>query len=49
MLEIAISNPGVSSYVVENLVPGDWYFALVALDAEGLESEYSNEVDQNII
>ena len=47
--EIAIDNPGVSTYVVENLVSGDWYFALAAFDAEGLESEHSNEVAQNII
>ncbi|MEX2123313.1 MAG: fibronectin type III domain-containing protein [Woeseia sp.] len=47
--EVEIDNPGVSNYVVEDLVSGDWYFALAAYDANGLESEHSNEVAQNII
>jgi hypothetical protein len=46
--EIAIDNPGISAYVVENLVSGDWFFALAAYDSEGLESERSNEVLREI-
>jgi Glucodextranase, domain B len=42
--EIDVDNPGVSTYVVEDLVPGEWFFALVAYDTEGLESEHSQEV-----
>ena len=42
--QIDINNPGISTYVVENLVSGDWYFALTAYDSEGLESNCSNEV-----
>lgn len=40
---INIDNPGLASYVVEDLVPGDWYFVMAAYDTEGLESDYSNE------
>lgn len=40
---IDIDNPGLASYVVEGLVPGDWYFVMAAYDTEGLESDYSNE------
>ena len=42
--QIDINNPGVLSYVVENLVSGGWYFALTAYDSDGIESDRSNEV-----
>lgn len=45
---IEVDNPGVSTYVVENLVPGTWYFALQAYDADGVESDPSNEVSRTI-
>lgn len=45
---IEIDNPGVLSYVVENLVPGEWYFSLVAVDGDGVESDRSNEVTRSI-
>ena len=46
--QIDINNPGISTYVVENLVSGNWYFALAAYDSQGLESDRSNEVLRNI-
>ncbi len=46
--QIDISNPGILTYVVENLVSGDWYFALAAYDSQGLQSDRSNEVIRNI-
>ena len=42
--QIDINNPGILTYNVENLISGDWYFALAAYDSQGLESERSNEV-----
>ena len=42
--QIDINNPGTSTYLVENLMSGDWYFALAAYDSQGLESDRSNEV-----
>jgi hypothetical protein len=42
--EINLANPGIVTYVVENLVPGEWYFALAAYDSSGLESAPSKEV-----
>jgi len=42
--EIKIENPGVVTYVVENLASGTWYFALSAYDSAGLESNFSNEI-----
>jgi hypothetical protein len=47
--EIEIETSGVSTYVVEDLVAGDWFFALAAYDSEGLESDRSNEVLRQIL
>ena len=46
--QIDINNPGILTYVVENLVSGDWYFALAAYDSQGLASDRSNEVLREI-
>jgi hypothetical protein len=46
--QIDINNPGVLTYIVEDLASGDWYFALTAYDSEGLESDRSNEVLRQI-
>lgn len=42
--EVDIPNPGVLSYVIENLEPGTWYFAASAYDANNLESRLTDEV-----
>jgi hypothetical protein len=39
---IMLDNPGLASYVVENLDQGTWYFAVTAFDADGRESNFSN-------
>jgi hypothetical protein len=41
--EIQIDNPGVLTYVVENLSSGTWYFVASAYDSAGVESNFSNE------
>lgn len=38
---IRLSNPGLSSYLIDGLAPGSWYFAIVALDSNGLASPMS--------
>jgi hypothetical protein len=37
-----VGNPGMSSYVVENLTPGTYYFAVRAYTNKGAESADSN-------
>ncbi|HEY7640255.1 MAG TPA: fibronectin type III domain-containing protein [Steroidobacteraceae bacterium] len=39
---IEVSNPGVSSYVIEGLVPNTYYFAVTAVTNTGHESQRSN-------
>lgn len=46
--QIDINTPGIMTYVVENLVPGDWYFAMTAYDSDGMVSDLSNEAERHI-
>jgi len=45
---VQLDNPGLTTYVVENLVPGDWYFVSTAINAAGVESSYSNEAVKTV-
>jgi hypothetical protein len=39
---LKISTIGLQTYVIENLEPGTWYFAVMAVAANGAESKLSN-------
>lgn len=39
---IAIDNPGIATFVVENLTPNTYYFVATSVNSSGVESEYSN-------
>ena len=39
---VKLDNPGMSSYVVENLTPGTYEFAATSFNMDGVESDYSN-------
>ena len=41
---VELSNPGLTSYVVENLTADEWYFAATALNSKGIESSLSSPV-----
>src|SRR5690606_19422435 len=43
-----IDNPGVTTYVVDGLTSGTWYFAATALDSTGLESRFSNAISSTV-
>jgi len=45
---IQVSNPGVSSYVISNLSPGTYYFAVRAYTSNGTESGNSNVQSKTI-
>jgi hypothetical protein len=45
---IAVNNPASTSYVIGNLAPGTWYFAIVAYDTQAVESTFSNMVSKTI-
>jgi hypothetical protein len=45
---VEIPTSGVSSYVVENLTPGSWYFVMTAYTASGHESRPTSAVSKTI-
>jgi hypothetical protein len=46
--EATLSNPGLASYVIDQLTPAKWYFAMTAIDSFGNESEHSNEASKTV-
>lgn len=44
---VSVSN-GLTSYVIENLAGGTWYFVMTAVDSAGLESARTNPVSKTI-
>ena len=45
---VTVSNPGVSSYVVDNLAIGTWYFSIKAYTSTGTESSGSTVASKSI-
>jgi hypothetical protein len=45
---ITITNPGISTYVVSNLSPGNWYFSVTAFNTYQLQSNFSSVVSKTI-
>ncbi len=46
---VPVNSAGTTSVVIEGLVPGKWYFAVIAVDAAGLESAPSNSASKTIL
>jgi hypothetical protein len=45
---VQITNVGIQTYVIENLQPGTWYFAIRAITSAGTESVLSDVVAKTI-
>lgn len=41
---IDVNNPGLTTYVVEDLAPATWYFAISSVNSEGVESQATGVV-----
>jgi len=46
--QVRIDNPGLATYVVENLLPDTYYVVATAFNASGIESSYSNEAIKTV-
>ena len=46
--EIRLDNPGLTTYVIDNLDPGVYYIAATAVNASGIESSFSSEVVRTV-
>ena len=45
---ITINNPGITSYLVENLASAEWHFVMTSFNSSGIESSYSSEVSKTV-
>jgi hypothetical protein len=45
---VTINNPGITTYVIDNLAPGDYEFVATAFNAAGVQSQYSNTATKTI-
>ena len=45
---VTLNNPGLASYIVEQLTSGRWYFATTSFNSHGVESAFSNEGSKTI-
>jgi hypothetical protein len=45
---VVIQNPGLTRYVIENLTPARWHFAMTSINSAGLESPRSQTVSKII-
>jgi hypothetical protein len=45
---ITLTNPGLTTYVVDNLSPGTYYFTIAAVASDGVESEPSAPVSTTV-
>lgn len=45
---VTVNNPGITSYVIDNLAPGTYVFAAKAVNSAGVESQFSNTASKTI-
>jgi hypothetical protein len=45
---VQVTNPGLSSYVIENLSPATWYFSLVSYTSADVESPPTDPVSETV-
>jgi hypothetical protein len=44
-----IANPGIATYVVDQLTPARWYFVVTAYSSTGVESGNSNVASKQVL
>lgn len=45
---VRVDNPGITTYVIDNLAPATYYFVATATNDAGIESRFSNEVTKAV-
>lgn len=45
---VSIDNPSITTYMIENLTPGTWYFSIVAMSGQGAASAPSNIASKTV-
>jgi len=47
--QVRVDNPGLSTYVIGNLTPATYYIVATAVNAVGVESQFSNEAIKQVL
>ena len=47
--QVRVDNPGLATYVIENLTPATYYIVATAVNAVGVESQFSNEAIKQVL
>jgi len=47
--QVRVNNPGITSFVIENLPPATYYLVATAVNSSGTESRYSNEATKQVL
>jgi hypothetical protein len=46
---VTISNPGIATYVIDQLTPAQWFFVVTAYSTTGVESGFSNVASKQVM
>ncbi len=46
---VRVDNPGITTFVIENLVPTTYYIVATAINDAGVESRFSNEATKQVL
>lgn len=46
---VTIANPGLATYVVDQLTPAQWFFVVTAYSSTGIESSFSNVASKQVM
>ncbi len=47
-LSVQVTDPGASTYTIDNLSPAQWYFEVAAYTSDGVEGAHSSQVSKTI-
>jgi hypothetical protein len=45
---VTVDNPGLTSYVIDNLSPATWYFSMTSVNSSGVESQRSEAASKTV-
>jgi hypothetical protein len=46
---VTLNNPGLATFVIDQLTPATWHFVVTAVNANGIESRLSNSATKSVM
>jgi len=47
--QVRVNNPGIATFIIENLAPATYYVVATATNDAGVESRFSNEATKQVL